>query len=82
MSAARDFPSRSEQWAQEGRLLGAGARSAKVGWLMQDLNSDGACGDAAGATAELGADMVERGGRGVAALLREVDLLSLDASDV
>ena len=51
MSLARGFASRGEHWTRDHDSLGAGATPAKLGWPIQDLNPDGACGNAAGADA-------------------------------
>ena len=45
MDKARNFRSSAEQLVSETRHLSINAR-AKVGWQIQDLNPDGACGDA------------------------------------
>ena len=81
MSLARDFTSRSEQWARDHDYLGAGATPVKLGWLIQDLNPDGACGNAAGADAEKGERLLERGVEHFIAMLREIDGMSADDLD-
>ena len=81
MSLARDFTSRSEQWAHDYEYLGVGSTPVKVGWLIQDLNRDGACGNAAGATAEKGELLLDRGVEHFIAMLRELDRLSTDDLD-
>ena len=53
------------------------------GWMSEDLNPAGALGDAAAATAELGAAIVDEVGARVAALvqeLRQIDLSRLDGA--
>lgn len=81
MSEARDFQSVSEKWAADHEFLGIGGGTPlKVGWLMHDLNRDGACGNAAGATAEKGEELLRRAVAGFIAMLREYD--SLRAEDL
>ncbi|HEU5322222.1 MAG TPA: creatininase family protein [Methylomirabilota bacterium] len=48
------------------------------GWQVQDLNPDGACGNAADADAERGRLVVEFAARRLAEVLQEVDRLPLD----
>ena len=81
MSLARDFTSRSEQWARDHDYLGAGSTPVKLGWLIQDLNRDGACGNAAGADAEKGERLLDRGVEHFIAVLREIDGMSADDLD-
>lgn len=46
--------------------------STGMGWQTQDLNPQGACGDARRATAALGRELVERAARALAALVADV----------
>ena len=74
--SVKDFASTSEQRAQSYPLLGNG-RSAKLGWAMQDLNAEGAAGNAAAATAEQGHALVSAAARQLALLLAEFSRLPL-----
>ena len=76
MSLARDFTSRAEQWADDYDYLGVGSTPAKLGWLVQDLNRDGACGNAAAADAHRGEALLGRAVEHFIAMLREIDRLS------
>lgn len=76
MEAARDFMSASRERAARYPIIGNG-RSAKLGWAMQDYNAEGAAGNAAAATAEKGAAMVEAAAGQLALLLAEVASLPL-----
>ncbi len=78
MDKARDFKTAMEEI--EGRFeklsyLGG----VKIAWKTQDLNPDGACGDASTATAEAGRAVVEHVADGFATLLREVSSYPLSA---
>ena len=77
MDRARTFASSSQQRAQRWPILGNG-RSAKLAWMMQDYNRQGAVGDAAAATADKGLALVGAAGRALAELLLEIDRLPPD----
>lgn len=68
------FVSSSAQRARDFAILGNG-RSAKLAWSARDLNPQGAAGNAAAATPEDGAALVQASGRALAALLQEMDRL-------
>jgi creatinine amidohydrolase len=77
MSQAANFASTSEDRAQRCPILGNG-KSAKLAWQMQDYNVQGAVGNAAAATAEKGAAMIQTAGRALARLLAEIHQLPKD----
>jgi creatinine amidohydrolase len=77
MARSSDFPSSSRIRAQGFDILGNG-RSAKLAWMMQDVNPQGAAGNAAAASAEKGRALVGAAGRALAALLQEIDRLPPD----
>ncbi len=71
MALARDFMPASRAVAEGNsvlRLLGP----VSAGWMMRDLNADGAAGNAAAATAETGRQIVEHAAARYATLLEEV----------
>ncbi len=68
----RRFASLSERMAVENKWLGP-TGVAKLAWQTQDLNPDGACGDATDADAERGARVLDHAARCLAELLAEVD---------
>jgi creatinine amidohydrolase len=70
MERAENFIPVTVAIEREAELLGRDA--AYFGWQAQDLNPAGACGNAAGATAELGKELVERAARGLARLTEEI----------
>ena len=73
-SRFKSFASTSEQRARDYPTLGNG-RSAKLAWAAQDLNPEGAAGNAAAADLEDGLALIDAAGRALATLLREVDRL-------
>ena len=77
MDKAEYFRSTSQDRAQHFALLGNG-RSAKLGWMMQDVNANGAAGNAAAATAEKGHALLDAAGRALAQALAEIDRLPPD----
>ena len=77
MEQAEYFRSTSQDRAMHFPILGNG-RSAKLGWMMQDYNANGAVGNAAAATAEKGRTVLDAAGRALAQLLSEIDQLPPD----
>lgn len=77
MALAEHFASSSEARAARFPILGNG-RSARFAWQTQDLNPSGAVGNAAAATAENGAAVLDAAGRALAQLLGEIDQLGPD----
>jgi len=71
MEHAQDFRSMSEQRAADFALLGNG-KSAKMGWMMQDYNPQGAAGNAGAATAEKGQLLVENAALQLLALISQI----------
>jgi len=78
MTRARDFKSSSQERAAKYPILGNGS-SAKLGWQMQDYNTQGAAGNAAAATAEKGRAVLDAAGVQLALLLQELSALPLSA---
>ena len=76
VAQARDFPSSARQRAARYPVLGNG-RSAKLGWAMQDYNTEGAAGNAAAATVEKGQAVLQAAGAQLAVLLQEIAALPL-----
>jgi creatinine amidohydrolase len=71
MDRAENFVPLSVQIERESKMLKPeGATS--FGWQAQDLNPNGACGDATKATAELGRLTVERAAERLLALIEEI----------
>jgi creatinine amidohydrolase len=76
MQAAENFASASRQRAADYPILGNG-KSAKLGWAMQDYNTQGAAGNAAAATSAKGGEVIGAAARQLAQLLAEVARLPL-----
>lgn len=85
MAHARHFHSTSQDRSEKYALLGNG-KSAKFGWAMQDYHPAGAVGNAAAATADKGAAVVQAAAVQLAQLLQELHTLPLgtlvDAPDL
>jgi creatinine amidohydrolase len=77
MDRAEYFRSTSQDRAERFATLGNG-RSAKLGWMMQDYNTNGAVGNASAATAEKGRALLDAAGRALAQALVEIDQLPPD----
>jgi creatinine amidohydrolase len=71
MAKARDFPSRQAGFERNFTHLRAYGPHA-FGWKMGDLSPDGVVGDAAGATARIGEELLANAAAGLADLLRDV----------
>lgn len=80
MEHARDFHPAIADIARENRHLGLGS-GGKLGWQAQDMNAAGACGDAAAATTEKGATVLDHAARQLVKLLQEVDQMPLSFLD-
>ncbi|NMM81310.1 creatininase [Acidovorax sp. SRB_14] len=77
MEHARHFRSTSQDRSEQYALLGNG-KSAKLGWAMQDYHRAGAAGNAAAATADKGAAVVQAAAQQLSQLLQELYRLPLD----
>ena len=77
MDKAEDFRSTSQHRAGRFAILGNG-KSAKLAWMMQDVNAKGAAGNAGAATAEKGRTLLDAAGRALAQALTEIDQLPPD----
>ncbi len=77
MDKAEYFRSTSQARAERFAILGNG-KSAKLAWQMQDINANGAAGNAAAATADNGHALLDAAGRALAQLLKEIDQLPPD----
>ena len=76
MAKAQHFSSAQERFTRESRYLAAYGKHA-FGWKMQDLNPQGATGDAASATAEKGEKLLAHAVSGLVELLADIDRFDL-----
>lgn len=74
----RNFRSLGQDMAGDYRLLGPTLATGKLAWQTEDLNPEGACGDATDADAGRGAKLVDHAARQFVALLQEVRRFPLD----
>jgi creatinine amidohydrolase len=77
MNKAKNFLSNALLVEQEFTHLRATGPHG-FGWIAQDLNSDGALGDASSATAKKGEETAIHQVKGFIALLRDMTVFSLD----
>jgi creatinine amidohydrolase len=73
----RDFANATTAWDSNAVLRAGGA--VAFGWQAQDLNATGAVGNAAAATADLGAAVLARAAEAVARLVAEIAAIDVDA---
>ena len=76
-AAAQNFASSSQARAQHYPILGDG-KSARLGWLMQDYNPQGAAGHAAAASAAQGQALLESASAKFVQLLQEISRIPLE----
>ncbi len=76
---ARNFVSSGESWAQQFDYIGPGGGAVKLGWSIDDLNLEGACGNAASASTEKGEILLERAVENFVAMLDEFNRFSIPA---
>jgi creatinine amidohydrolase len=69
MARAADFGSAHIGWRQTHPDLGLGAAPLRPGWLMGDLNPQGAIGNAAAATAQKGEALLDHAAQSLARLI-------------
>ncbi|MDE0524010.1 MAG: creatininase family protein [Boseongicola sp.] len=70
-SRAQSFMSANREWERENHFIGLAGRPARPAWIIDDLNADGACGDASAATAEKGRHLLDTAARNFARFLAE-----------
>jgi creatinine amidohydrolase len=77
MARAQDFSSTARQRALDYPILGDG-RSARMAWQTQDINVQGAVGNAALASADKGLAVIDASGAALARMLAEFARLPID----
>lgn len=71
MTRARDFRTVQADWAQATPAIGLGGQPVRPGWLATDLQSEGAMGNAAAASAQKGAALLDSAAAGLAEALTQ-----------
>lgn len=71
MNLAENFVPAMRDWEQTNQFIGLTGQAAKPGWIIDDLNAQGACGDASAATAEKGERLLDSSARNFVDFLSE-----------
>jgi creatinine amidohydrolase len=71
MTKAQDFVPAMADWQENFRFIGLDGHPARPAWIAGDLHPDGACGNAAAATAEKGEQVLSSAARNFAVFLAE-----------
>ena len=77
MDKAKNFVPEIRKWQQSNRFTGLTGEPARPGWIIDDLNDDGACGDASAATVEKGEQLLASAAAHFALFLDEFSRFSL-----
>ncbi|UWQ90864.1 creatininase family protein [Rhodobacteraceae bacterium M382] len=77
MAQARNFIPEMRAWQQMNRFIGLTSEAARPGWIIDDLNADGACGDASAATVEKGEKILSTAAANFALFLDEFSRFDL-----
>lgn len=72
MALAKDFRPAMRDWGEN--WIGLTGQAARPGWMIDDLSTDGACGNAAAATAEKGEALLNSAARNFTAFLFELSI--------
>jgi len=64
MDRARNFTTRMQDWEAAGHPTGLTGQPARPGWIIDDLNADGALGNAAAATSRKGQALLDTAANG------------------
>ena len=71
MSRAGNFVPAMDEWEKALRFIGLTGQAARPGWVIDDLNEDGACGDASAATREKGEQLLNSSAHNFVLFLEE-----------
>lgn len=71
MSKAKNFVPAIADWREHNAFIGMTGQAAKPAWIADDMHPEGACGDAASATAEKGAHLLNSAAKNFVAFLHE-----------
>lgn len=71
MRLAKDFIPAMRNWEKTNNFIGLTGQAARPAWIIDDLNADGACGNAAAATVEKGTQLLDNSARNFTTFLEE-----------
>ena len=71
MTKAGNFVTAMQGWEATNRFTGLTGQPVRPAWIIDDLNADGACGDASAATAQKGDQLLDSAARNFALFLAE-----------
>ena len=71
MAQAENFEPATVDWQRRHQFIGLSGQAARPGWIIDDLNPNGACGNAAAATAEKGEHLLQTASANFAQFLAE-----------
>lgn len=77
MDKAQNFVPQMQAWRQINRFVGLTGEAARPGWIIDDLNTLGACGDASAATAQKGEQLLSTAAANFALFLDEFSRFDL-----
>lgn len=80
MELAEDFKSATSEWEKTYQFIGLTGQAARPGWIVDDLNAKGACGNAAAATSEKGEHLLQSAATNFARFLAEFATFELGAA--
>ena len=71
MTSAENFVTAMQDWELQNHFTGLTGQAAKPGWIIDDLNAKGACGDASAATVEKGEHLLKSAAQNFVTFLSE-----------
>jgi creatinine amidohydrolase len=71
MSKAQDFRTSMQDWEAAEHRTGLTGQAARPGWIIEDLNAQGACGNAANASRDKGETLLNSAAAGFAGWLKD-----------
>lgn len=77
MPLAQNFKTRMTEWEATGHLTGLTGQPARPGWTIDDLNPDGALGNAAAATVEKGETLLTSAAQGFGRWLEDFEAFEM-----
>ena len=81
MDLAKNFQTKMQDWEATGHLTGLTGQPARPGWTIDDLNDEGALGNAAAATAKKGETLLYSAAQGFARWLEDFATFEMGAQE-